>query len=59
MFKSEGHPLLSFIGAESVSMETLIMNSQLTAAEVSSMLLVLELEGKVAMGDDGGYVNIG
>jgi len=30
-----------------------------TAAEVSSMLLVLELEGEVAMSDDGGYVNIG
>ena len=32
VIKTENHPLLSFIGAQSVSMEMLIMNSQLTAA---------------------------
>lgn len=51
--------LMALIGAESISVETLILSSGLTPAEVSSMLLILELEGRVAMSDDGGYINIG
>jgi len=49
--------LMSFIGAESISVETLILSSGLTPAEVSSMLLMLELEGRVAMSGDGGYIS--
>ena len=54
----ESDSLLDFIGAESVSVEELIMSSGLTPAKVSSMLLMLELEGRVAISDDGGYINI-
>lgn len=42
------HPLLLHIGYEPISIEQLIDASGLTSSEVSSMLLVLELEGKVA-----------
>jgi len=55
----ESGSLLGFIGAEPVSVEELIMSSGLTPAKVSSMLLMLELEGRVAISDDGGYINIG
>ena len=55
----ESDSLLGFIGAEPVSVEELIMSSGLTPAKVSSMLLMLELEGRVAISDDGGYSNIG
>ena len=57
-FSCEEQRLMSLMGAESVSVETLIIESGLTPANVSSMLLVLELEGKVAMSDDGGYISI-
>jgi len=50
--------LLKYIFAESTPLEDIISNSGLTAAEVSSMLLMLELENKVAIADDGGYVNV-
>lgn len=50
--------LIALIGAEPVSIESLIMSSRLTPAQVSAMLLSLELEGKVAMSGDGGYINI-
>jgi len=50
--------LMTLIGAEPVSVESLILSSGLTAAEVSSMLLMLELKDQVAISDDGGYVNI-
>lgn len=42
------HPLLLHIGYEPISIEQLIQVSGLTSSEVSSMLLMLELEGKVA-----------
>jgi len=50
--------LMALIGAEPISVEALILNSGLTPAEVSSMLLILELDGRVAMSDDGGYINV-
>lgn len=42
------HPLLLHIGYEPISIEQLIQVSGLTSSEVSSMLLVLELENKVS-----------
>jgi hypothetical protein len=38
--------------------DDIILGSQLTSAEVSSMLLELELIGAVAIANDGGYVNL-
>ncbi|MBL4672660.1 MAG: DNA-protecting protein DprA [Arenicella sp.] len=52
------NPLLQYISAESTSVNDIILGSQLTSAEVSSMLLELELIGAVAMANDGGYVNL-
>ena len=48
--------LLSLIGWDPVSIDTLIMRSGLTAEEVSSMLLILELEGRVDSLTGGYYV---
>lgn len=50
--------LLSYIGYESTDMDSIISGCGLTAAEVSAMLLTLELEGLVAIAADGGYVNL-
>lgn len=50
--------LLAFIGAESTSVDSIILGSGLTTTEVSSMLLELELKGVVAIAQDGGYVNL-
>jgi DNA processing protein len=51
-------PLLQYISVESTSVDEIILGSQLTSAEVSSMLLELELIGAVAIANDGGYVNL-
>lgn len=50
--------LLGHVGASSTSVDDIVLASGLTAAEVSSMLLVLELEGAITMETDGGYVNL-
>jgi DNA processing protein len=50
--------LLQYISAESTPVNDIILGSQLTSAEVSSMLLELELIGAVAIASDGGYVNL-
>jgi DNA processing protein len=58
---SKKHPLarvLDCIGAESTSVDEIILGSGLTAAEVSSMLIMLELEGVVSRLGDGGYINL-
>ncbi len=52
------HALLGYISTESTAIDDIILGSQLTSAEVSSMLLELELIGAVAIADDGGYVNL-
>lgn len=52
------HGLLKHIGSASTQVDDIILASGLTAAEVSSMLITLEMEGVVAMGVDGGYVNL-
>ncbi|MBX2849204.1 MAG: DNA-processing protein DprA [Acidiferrobacterales bacterium] len=51
-------PLLTFIDYHPTSIEQIILGSGLTASEVSSMLLVLEIEGKVAMTPDGSYLRV-
>lgn len=56
--KGAQNPLLAFISSESTSVDDIISSSQLTSAEVSSMLLELELIGAVAIASDGGYVNL-
>lgn len=50
--------LLQHIGAESTSVDDIILASGLTAAEVSSILITLEIEGVVAASSDGGYINL-
>lgn len=50
--------LLRHIDSESTSVDQLVQRSGLTAAQVSAMLLTLELDGMVAIADDGGYVSI-
>jgi len=52
------HSLLKYISTESTSVDQIILGSQLTSAEVSSMLLELELVGAIAIASDGGYVNL-
>jgi len=47
--------LLEHINYESTNVNDIILASGLTAAEVSSMLLMLEVEGLIAIADDGGY----
>ncbi len=48
--------LLDLMGFDPVSVDQLTIRSGLTAAEVSSMLLILELEGHVASRAGGRYV---
>ena len=55
---SEQTKLLSYVGHESTSLEAIILASGLTSAEVSSMLLILEVEGRIAVAQDRGYVRL-
>jgi DNA processing protein len=50
--------LLEHIDWESTTIDSIISASGLTAAEVSSMLLTLEIDGAVTLSNDGGYVRI-
>ncbi len=60
----ETHPdncansLLAYVDFEPTTLDSIISASGLTAAEVSSMLLMLELEGAVSAADCGGYVRL-
>lgn len=47
--------LLDYIGFEPTQIDTMVGRSGLTANEVSSMLLMLELRGYVSPADGGGY----
>jgi DNA processing protein len=49
------HPLLNLIGYEPIELENLVRLSGLTVNEVSSMLMLLELEGSVASLAGGKY----
>ena len=51
--------LLDSMGFEPVNQDTLVERSGLTAAEVSSMLLILELRGTVAAGHGGLFYRTG
>ena len=51
-------PLLQYIGAESTSIDEIIISSGLAAGDVASQLLSMEVEGLVATSLDGGYVNL-
>ena len=50
--------LLEHVGYESTPVDQIISACGLTAAEVSSMLQVLEVEGLVDRAEDGGYVKL-
>ena len=52
------HPLLEHIGAESTPIDVIILASGMTAAEVSNELLMLEMQGQIAVSLDGGFVNL-
>ena len=49
--------LLQHISYDSTSMDEIIQASGLTSAEVSAMLLALEVNGAVAAADDGGFLS--
>lgn len=51
-------PLLELMGYEPISLENLVHSSSLTVSEVSSMLMLLELEGRVASLAGGQYQKI-
>jgi len=51
--------LLASIGYDSVSVDLLVERTRLTAEQVSSMLLILELEGYIAAAPDGTYTRLG
>lgn len=55
---SEEARLLRFVSSESTPVDRIIFESGLTAAEVSAMLLTLEIQGLVVVSDDGGYMNL-
>ncbi len=52
------HPLLDLMGYEPIALENLVRLSSLTVSEVSSMLMLLELEGSVASLAGGQYQKI-
>jgi len=54
----KNHPLLEYIAYEPTPIDQIISESGLTASEVSSMLLILEVEGAIAVSEDGGYLLI-
>ncbi len=54
----EAHPLFAFMGFEPIALESIVQQSRLTVGEVSSMLMLLELEGKVASLAGGLYQRI-
>ncbi|MEM7358116.1 MAG: DNA-processing protein DprA [Pseudomonadota bacterium] len=56
--KGGEQPLLAQLSDQPTSIDELILASGLTASEVSSMLLLLELEGEIAVADNGGYVRL-
>lgn len=49
------HPLLKIIGHDPISLEQIVQKSGLAASEISSQLMMLELEGKVASVAGGLY----
>jgi len=56
--KAEIHPILEIMGFDPINMESLISRSGLTSEVLSAMLLVLELESKIASLPGGRYQRI-
>jgi DNA processing protein len=54
----EYRALMEACGYEPVTAEILVQRTGLTAAEVSSMLLILELQGRLESGPGGRYTRI-
>jgi DNA processing protein len=52
------HPLLQVMGYDPITVEQLVQLTDLTVSEVSSMLMLLELEGSVASQAGGKYQKI-
>ena len=52
------NPLLELMGYEAISLESLVHLSHLTVSEVSSMLMLLELDGSIASLAGGQYQKI-
>ncbi len=52
------YPVLKHIDYEPTTINQIISDSGLTASEVSSMLLILEVEGLVTAGQDGSYLRV-
>jgi len=52
-------PLLTHIDYQQSTIDQIILSSGLTASEVSSMLLILEIEGLVVVTSEGGYIRVG
>lgn len=50
--------LLDALDQTPVSLDTLVARTQFSAAEISSMLLILELQGTVAIAPGGGYQKV-
>ncbi|MEO0369269.1 MAG: DNA-processing protein DprA [Pseudomonadota bacterium] len=55
---AQSKSLLSHLNGEPLSVDEIIERSGLTAPEVSSMLLVLEMQGVVAMTEGGDYFSL-
>jgi DNA processing protein len=55
---SEAHPVLDSMGFDPINMDTLIERSGLTSENLSAILLVLELENKIASLPGGRYQRI-
>jgi len=51
-------PVLEHIYYEPMTINQIILSSGLTASEVSSMLLILEIEGLVAVTPEGSYIRV-
>jgi len=55
---SKAHFILNYIGAESTPINQIIADSGLSASEVSSLLLVLELDNIIAIDSEGGVISL-
>jgi len=56
--RSKKFPILAHIDYYPTSINKIILESGLTASEVSSMLLLLEIEGLVAVTPEGSYIRV-
>jgi DNA processing protein len=56
--RGASHPLLEIMGFDPISLENLVSLTDLTVSEVSSMLMLLELEGSIASLPGGKYQKI-